>query len=357
MQVLPSFWLNLRCETVQTYAEGFGLSDLGHNISVIVPVRNGGRDFVESLSSLVEASPAAGEIIVVVDGGSDDSWREAEKLGVQVVREPVSGGPAKARNRGARKATGEIILFIDADVAVPSGLIGQVAKIFEREPGLAAVIGSYDDDPQATNFFSRYKNLFHHFTHQTANNQASTFWGACGAIRRQIFLASGGFDERYRQPSIEDIELGYRLRASGHPIKLVKSLQVKHLKRWGWLSLLKSDFFDRALPWTALILRDRCFVKDLNLRVSSRISVLASYGLLSALVGAFVRPKLLILAAFLLVLLLSLNAGLVLFFRNKGGWRFALKAMAWHYLYFLYSGFAFAIGTMRHLSKSLSVPK
>jgi glycosyltransferase involved in cell wall biosynthesis len=333
------------------------LSEQGHNISVIVPVKNGGRDFAKSLNSLVEASPAPGEIIVVVDGGSDDPWREAEKLGVQVVREPVSGGPAKARNRGARMATGDILLFIDADVAVPRGLIGQVAKIFEREPKLAASIGSYDDDPQATNFFSKYKNLFHHFTHQTSNNQASTFWGACGAIRRQVFFASGGFDERYRQPSIEDIELGYRLRAAGHSIKLIKSLQVKHLKHWGCLSLLKSDFFDRALPWTELILRNRCFIKDLNLRVSSITSVMASYGLLSALVGAVVWSRLFILAVFLLVLLLSINARLILFFRSKGGWLFAAKAMAWHYLYYLYSGLAFAIGTVRHLSKFFSGPK
>ena len=139
-------------------------------------------------------------------------------------------------------------------------------------------------------FFLRYKNLFHHFTHQQANSQASTFWGACGAIRREIFLAAGGFDENYRKPCIEDIELGYRLTAAGHRIKLVKSLQVKHLKRWGWLSLLKADFFQRALPWTELILRDRRFISDLNLRISSRISVLTSYAILGVLVGAVLAP-------------------------------------------------------------------
>ena len=217
---------------------------------MIVPVNNGGLEFVKCMLCLLDASPAPGEIIVVSDGDEDNSWREAQKPGVRVIREPVSGGPAKARNRGAGEATGDILLFIDADVAVPPGLIGQVTEIFRREPDLAAVIGSYDDEPGAGDFFSRYKNLFHHFTHQQANSQASTFWGACGAIRREIFLAAGGFDENYRKPCIEDIELGYRLTAAGHRIKLVKSLQVKHLKRWGWLSLLKADFFQRALPWT-----------------------------------------------------------------------------------------------------------
>ena len=327
------------------------MSALIQDISVVVPVNNGGERFVKCLRSIVEATPPPGEIIVVVDGGEDNSWHEARKLGVQVIREPVSGGPAKARNRGAREASGDVVLFVDADVTVPSCLIGRVAEIFEREPKLAAVIGSYDDDPEATNFFSRYKNLLHHFTHQNANSRASTFWGACGAIRRQIFLAAGGFDESYRKPSIEDIELGYRLTEAGHEIKLVKSLQVKHLKRWGFLSLLRSDFFCRALPWTQLILRDRRFIRDLNLQVSSRICVFASYGVLGALVGSLIWPWLLGVAVCLMVLLLSLNVRLILFFHRKGGWWFAARAMAWHCLYFLYSGLAFAIVMLKDLTR------
>lgn len=70
----------------------------------------------------------------------------------------------------------------------------------------------------------------------------------------------GGFDESYRKPSIEDIELGYRLKQAGLKIRLCKALQVKHLKRWEVVSLLRADFFYRALPWTELILRDRQFM-------------------------------------------------------------------------------------------------
>jgi glycosyltransferase involved in cell wall biosynthesis len=324
------------------------LSVQSQNISIVVPVKNGGKAFVKCLLSLVEASPTPGEIIVVVDGGEDNSWLEAQKLGLKVIRELVSGGPARARNRGAREASGDILLFIDADVAVPSDLIGKVAEIFGREPNLAAIIGSYDDEPDAPNFFSKYKNLFHHFTHQQANSQASSFWGACGAIRRQSFLAAGGFDEGYRNPSIEDIELGYRLTAAGYQIKLVKSLRVKHLKCWGWVALLRSDFFLRALPWTELILREGRFIRDLNLRISSRISVLTSYGILVALLGSVVWPWLFLIAVGLQLVLLSLNASLILFFHNKGGWWFAVRAFTWHCCYFLYSGLAFAIGTVKH---------
>jgi hypothetical protein len=64
----------------------------------------------------------------------------------------------------------------------------------------------------------------------------------------------GGFDERYREPAIEDIELGYQLKSAGHNILLLKTLQVKHLKPWSTLGLLRADFIQPALPWSELIL-------------------------------------------------------------------------------------------------------
>ena len=70
----------------------------------------------------------------------------------------------------------------------------------------------------ANNFVSQYKNLFHHFVHQDASGTATSFWAGCGAIRRDIFLRLGGFNTAYKRPSIEDIELGYRLTRAGHRI-------------------------------------------------------------------------------------------------------------------------------------------
>ena len=326
-------------------------------ISVIIPVHNGGENFRRCLSSLAKAVPLPSEIIVVADGDTDGSWHLAEGFGAQVLRLPSPGGPARARNQGARMAWGDILFFVDADVAVCPDVIGQVAAAFRREPDLVAVFGSYDDAPAATNFLSQYKNLFHHYVHQTACEEASTFWGACGAIRREVFLALGGFDERYLQPSIEDIELGYRLKQAGHRIRLCKALQVQHLKRWSVVSLLKSDFFQRALPWTELILRDRRFIKDLNLRLASRVSVMLTYGLLCALVGSWRWPSSLVFAGALILSLLTLNVPLYRFFWSKRGLRFAVQTVPWHWLYYFYSGLAFAIGIARYLSHRRRPPR
>ena len=326
-------------------------------ISVIIPVHDGGDDFRTCLSALIEAGPPPNEIIVVADGSADGSGCLAEGFGAQVLTTPTPGGPARARNLGARIAQGDILFFVDADVTIPPDAVGQIAAAFRSEPDLAAVFGSYDDAPAATNFLSQYKNLFHHYVHQTAREEASTFFGACGAIRRDVFLALGGYDESHPQPSIEDIELGYRLKQAGHRIKLRKTLQVKHLKPWRVVSLLKADFFHRALPWTELILRDRRFINDLNLRLSNRVSVMLIYGLLGALVGAWRWPGSLTLAGVLSLSLLALNASLYRFFQRKRGLRFAAQTIAWHWFYYFYSGLAFAIGVARYLLHSWRPPR
>ena len=320
-------------------------------VAVIVPVYNGGAKFRLSLDSVRSAVPPPDELIVVGDGDTDGSSQYAEAAGITVYRFPAPGGPGRARNLGASRANSDILFFVDADVTVPENVIRLVKEIFAQHAEVAAIIGSYDDQPKEPNFLSQYRNLLHHYVHQNGREEASTFWGACGAIRRDVFLAMGGFDETYIKPSIEDIELGYRLKKAGHTIRLCKSLQVKHWKRWTVASMLQADFFQRALPWTQLIHRNRNFVNDLNIGISGRASVIMTFGLLGALLLSPWQPLLLVGAAVMGLMLFILNVRLYRFFLEKRGLRFAVQAIPWHWLYFLYSGAAFAIGTVRHLVK------
>ncbi len=320
-------------------------------VAVIVPVYKGGATFRASLDSIRHAVPQPDELIVVGDGDTDGSSQYAEAAGVTVYRFPAPGGPGRARNLGASKAKSEILFFVDADVTVPENIIRRVREIFVQHAEVAAVIGSYDDQPKEPNFLSQYRNLLHHYVHQNGREEASTFWGACGAIRREVFLTMGGFDETYTKPSIEDIELGCRLKKACHTIRLCKSLQVKHWKRWTVVSMLRADFFQRALPWTQLIYRNRGFVNDLNIGISGRASVVLTFGFLGALLLSPWQPLLLAGAAVMGLMLFTLNARLYRFFLQKRGLRFAAQAIPWHWLYFLYSGAAFAIGTVRHVVK------
>ncbi|ASC72499.1 putative glycosyltransferase YibD [Halomicronema hongdechloris C2206] len=318
-------------------------------ISIVIPVYNGGASFRECLASLTLSRRPADEVIVVSDGDTDGSWQVAEAFGTKVFRLQRPGGPAQARNIGAQAAQGDIVFFIDADVTLHPNTLDLVEQQFRQHPQLDALIGSYDDAPGANNFLSQYKNLFHHYTHQVSSEIASTFWGACGAIRRSVFLQVGGFDETYRKPCIEDIELGYRLTRAGYSIALCKEIQVKHLKQWEPLSLIKAEIFYRALPWTTLILRERCANADLNLSHSNRFSVVFAFALIGSVAASGLYPWLLAIALGLSLGLLVMNAEIYRFFYRKRGLLFALQVIPWHWFYFLYGGAAFAYGTLIHI--------
>jgi GT2 family glycosyltransferase len=317
-------------------------------ISIVIPVHNGGTAFRHCLESVSRLQPSPLEVMVVSDGDTDGSADVAGHFNVRVIRLPHKGGPARARNHGAFLTQGEIVLFIDADVTVPRNLLRHVAEGFTTAPDTVAIIGSYDCEPAAEGVVSQYKNLMHHYVHQYSSEEAATFWGACGAIRRDIFLAIGGFDERYRRPCVEDIDLGYRLRAAQYPVRLIKALQVKHLKRWTFLSLLKSDILDRALPWTELIIRYRVFRNDLNLRHSDRLSVVAIYALLATALLGVRSPGWFAVSGGLGLLLLILNIRTYRFFAARRGLPFAAIGMALHWLSLVYGGVAFAAGVVRY---------
>lgn len=322
-------------------------------VSVVVPVHRGGDAFRLCLESLARAQPPPREVIAVLDGEDAGDAAIAAAHAVRAVPCAGPAGPALARNRGAAQARGEIVLFIDADVSVQPDAIDKVARAFRDDPDLAALFGSYDERPAADGVVSQFRNLAHHWVHQQACTEAFTFWAACGAIRREVFAAIGGFDESYRRPAIEDIELGERLAAAGRRVIVCKDLQVKHHKRWSLAGMLRTDFFDRGLPWTALILERGQARADLNLAWSQRISVLASGLLAACLLAAPFFPLALLAAAAALLVLIAANASFYRFLLRRRGLRFALIAVPLHALHFLAGGLAFAAGLARHLWRRL----
>lgn len=326
-------------------------------ITVVVPVRNGGRLLEQCLRRLQGSRHKPLECIVVDDGSTDDSADCARRFGARVLSTSGKRGPAHARNIGARAARGDVLLFVDADVCVRRDTTARVRSAFARDRELDALIGSYDDQPSAPNFASQYKNLLHCFVHQNARRSASTFWSGCGAIRRPVFLAHGGFDESYDRPAIEDIELGARLRRAENKVVLDPELRVKHLKRWDIGTLIRSDVFDRALPWTELILRERHMPNDLNLEVSQRATVALSLLFPVLVLGAILAPSAVIAGGFAVAALAAFGATVVLdarfyrFLASRRGILFAIAAMPLHGLYHFYSGVAFGVGVALYVSR------
>jgi glycosyltransferase involved in cell wall biosynthesis len=285
------------------------------------------------------------ECIVIDDGSTDDSEAIAREFHVKILKIAEGPrGPAHARNRGAEAARGQILFFVDADVVLAPGALRLVAKVLQERPELAAVFGSYDARPQANGTISQYRNLLHHFVHQNGNPEASTFWAGCGAIRRAVFQAVGGFDEkRYSRPSIEDIELGYRLRQAGHQILLDKTLQGTHLKHWTLWSVIRTDILCRAIPWARLMLETKKTPNDLNIQTMQRLSgALVTLSCLFFILG-MLKLELLALAALTCFSVMILNRDLYKFFLRRGGPLFASACIPLHFLYFIYSTLSYLI--------------
>lgn len=315
---------------------------IADHISVIIPVHNGGEDFRRCLDSLGQSTRLPDELIVVDDVSTDASALAAQHAHAQVLT--LTGtphGPAFARNVGASVAKGNLLVFIDADVVVHANTLSKIAEYFDQAPAIAALFGSYDDTPAATNWVSQYKNLQHHFVHQHSKREAATFWAGCGAIRSEIFVALGGFSTQYTRPSIEDIELGVRLKQAGHTIWLCKDVLVTHLKHWTLPSLLRADIFGRAVPWTKLILSSGQLPADLNLNAANRISALTALALMPLCVLGFWLPSAWLVALAALGIIVVLNANLYALFIRRGGILFAGAALGLHLLYFLYSTVVF----------------
>ncbi len=328
------------------------------DVTIVIPVHNGALHLSDCLNAVRALDPAPLECLVVDDGSTDGSGAIAEQAGFTVLSTGMRRGPAAARNIGARAARGTILLFIDADVRIPSGTVGRMLARFAEDAARDAVIGSYDDQPANPAFVSQYRNLLHCYTHQNSNSDTCTFWTGCGAIRASVFSTQGGFSEAYRRPQTEDMELGLRLRQSGRHVWLDKTLQVKHLKRFTFLNSLRTDVLDRAIPWTLLILRFRFMPADLNLKWTQRFSVAlasASFGaLLAALALALtgIEPAAwssLAAAISAVAVLAALNRGFYQFLAARRGTWFALRSFPLHWLYFCSSAAGFAAGVACHL--------
>lgn len=312
-------------------------------ISVIMPAYRAEALLPQVLPPLIGLQETGEilEVIVVDDQSPDRTGDVAEAMSAKVLVTPKNGGPGAARNLAAKAAEGDILWFVDSDVIAEPGCAARIREAF-TDPQVGAVFGSYDDTPQSTYWFSQYKNLLHHFHHQRGNRNARTFWAGCGAVRKDVFLEVGGFDtETYEVPSIEDIELGYRISNAGHRIVLDPEMQCKHLKHWTIPNAIETDIFKRALPWARLMISREGTTNDLNASMSERGRALLAGLFLVSVLGLPLLPSIWPLTLLVTCAVFLVNIALFRLFLRRGGIGMAVAAMLYHQLYYVYSACVF----------------
>jgi GT2 family glycosyltransferase len=267
-----------------------------------------------------------------------------------VQRGPRGAGPAAARNAGAARASSDVLVFVDSDVEAHPDALARIADRFASEAGLSALFGAYDDRPAAPGHVSRFRNLLHHHVHASSPGPAETFWAGLGAVRRDAFAAAGGFDSRrFPHPSVEDIELGTRLRRGGHAIALDPRLRGRHLKAWSLRSMLFTDFSRRGVPWARLLLDSGGAGTALNLGWRNRASAAAS--VLLALAVLRRRPR---AALGALLAVLALNRSLYALLARRGGVGLVAAGIPLHLLHQLTAAAAVPAALVLHLRSKLS---
>ena len=316
----------------------------GHSASVIIPFHSNLKHLELSLAAARRSMPEV-EIILAADAPREDYRPLAESFGAKVVEIDGPSGPACARNRAAGVAGGDVFMFVDADVVVAPDALPGMLKVLERDPDLAAVFGAYDDNPPEQNFMSQYRNLSHSYVHRTGVREAVTFWAGLGAVRAEAFRAVGGFDERFRRPSVEDIELGYRLTRAGYRLRLAPEFLGTHHKRWTLLGSVAIDIAARGIPWAQLLQKFQTLSNDLNTRVELRLSVGLAYLTLAFLAGMILTPWAGLGALASIMALIALNYRYYRWFATQRGAWFALRVVPAHLLHHLCNGVSFTIGT------------
>jgi glycosyltransferase involved in cell wall biosynthesis len=173
------------------------------NVSVIIPAYNAARFVSNAIESALGQTVAPLEVIVVDDGSRDDTADVVSRFPapVRLVRQ-ANGGPAAARNHGAREAKGEWLALLDADDTwLPHKLERQMT--LARDPKVAVIYAmpaGHNQTRPAT---------FEELWRRNCIDNSSAL------IRRSAFLELGGFDEDRAIIGVEDYNLWLRLAASG----------------------------------------------------------------------------------------------------------------------------------------------
>jgi GT2 family glycosyltransferase len=224
-------------------------------ISVVIPVYNAAQTLGECLNRLFQSRYGNFEVVIVDDGSTDATRRIAAAFPCRIVPSGGRVGPAAARNVGAQAATGEFLFFIDADVMVQPDSLTAVAAGFQTL-GVDGLVGLQSREMRHRDLCSQYKNLWMRYTYERLREDVPLFYTSAAAIRRTIFLASGGFDTGYGNPNVEDTDFGQKLQRQGYRVRVVPEVEVEHVKAYSLAGLLRTDWH-RAVALTRLKLRKR----------------------------------------------------------------------------------------------------
>lgn len=197
--------------------------------SVIVPTFNAASTLRDCLDALFTQSVQREmyEVVVVDDGSIDGTEQIARGYPVRFFKQQHAG-PASARNRGAREAVGDFLLFTDADCIPAQSWIADLVRPLETDPSVAAAKGVYRTRQRSliarfaqVEFEEKFAALRRHHFIDFIDTYSAVF-------RRGPFWECGAFDPSFRSASNEDTQLSFNLAARGYHLVFAENAIVYH---------------------------------------------------------------------------------------------------------------------------------
>ncbi|WFU68961.1 glycosyltransferase [Bradyrhizobium sp. CB2312] len=199
----------------------------GATVSVIIPTFNGGAGLEPTIASLHRQTLRPVEIIVVDDGSTDQTRAVAERaraLGLvdMLICHGTRCGRSPAINAGARFASGDLILTVDADTVFEPTAVARLAAVF-RDPRVAGASGNIALSNERDSLWTGLQSVEYLMSISAGRSildvagAIACLSGACSMYRRDAFLRHGGLDVG---PG-EDLEYSLRLRRLGYLIRFV----------------------------------------------------------------------------------------------------------------------------------------
>ncbi len=200
--------------------------------SVIIPAYNASDVLPRCLRALEHQTIPQDqyEVIVIDDGSTDDTAKQARAGGARVLT-VKHVGPAAARNVGAELARADIIVFTDADCEPTPDFMERILEPFDA-PVVSGARGVYRTQQKSLvarfiqlEYEERYQRIARIAAERGVVDALDTSYAA---YRRDVFLDAGGFDARFLQAAVEDHELSYRLAHEGHIFRFAPAAAVYH---------------------------------------------------------------------------------------------------------------------------------
>ncbi len=336
-------------------------------LSLIIPTHNSENTSKNLLNSLQKSNFKNFrqiEVIIVDDYSNDNTLKELKKIKSELkfktsifsVKKHI--GPAKARNIGAQKAKGKFLLFLDSDVELQPSALKYAFQEAKRAKFLAFT-GIWDWHQKTRAFFPQFKALrdwSYWFVERERGARYYLFSTRVAGIEKKLFKKLGGFSEKYKDPTVEDIELTYRIEEQNNRIRFCPKIIVNHEFEGFFAVAIK--YFKRSRDWIQLFPKRQKFDP---VATSKREALKPVFlGLFFIGLGSYLfRQNLLFLIVSVVFFLffIAVELKFLIFLAKKKGWLFVIQSIPIVIVLYIIIGLGSAYGLLLYAVDSLNQGK